>query len=78
MLALNILNRSFGGLFQQPMEYGQSSPIGYVISVKAITLLLGDSEYALRLYSLIAGCFALMLMALISMGAWLISKDWIT
>lgn len=66
MLALNIVNRSFGGLFQQPMEYGQSSPIGYVISVKAITLILGDSEYALRLYSLLAGCIAFILMALIS------------
>ena len=66
MLALNILNRSFGGLFQQPMEYGQSSPIGYVISVKAITLIFGDSEYSLRLYSLIAGCFALILIAIVS------------
>ena len=66
MLALNILNRSFSGLFQQPMEYGQSSPIGYVISVKAITLIFGDSEYSLRLYSLIVGCLALILMAVIS------------
>ena len=66
MLALNILNRSFGGLFHQPMEYGQSSPIGYLISVKAITLFFGNSEYALRLYSLLAGSFALILMAIIS------------
>ena len=66
MLALNILNRSFGGLFQQPMEYGQSSPIGYVVSVKAFTLILGNSEYALRFYSLLAGCLALILMAVIS------------
>ena len=69
MLALNILHRSFGGLFQQPMEYGQSSPIGYVITVKAITLIFGDSEYALRLYSLIAGCFALILIAIVSRNA---------
>jgi uncharacterized membrane protein len=69
MLALNIINRSFSGLFQQPMEYGQSSPIGYVTSVKVITLIFGDSEYSLRLYSLIAGCLALMLMALISKNA---------
>ena len=66
MLALNIVNRSFSGLFQQPMEYGQSSPIGYLISVKAFTIILGDSEYALRLYSLIAGCLALILMPVIS------------
>jgi len=61
MLALNIIQRSFGGLLQQPMEYGQSAPIGYVFSVKVFTLLLGDSEYALRFYSLLAGCFALLL-----------------
>jgi len=66
MLALNILHRSFTGLVDQPMEYGQSSPIGYVFSVKVFTLLLGDSEYALRLYSLIVGCGALLLMALFS------------
>jgi uncharacterized membrane protein len=69
MLALNILHRSFGGIFQQPMEYGQSSPIGYVISVKAITLIFGDSEYALRLYSLIAGCLALILITIVSRNA---------
>jgi hypothetical protein len=64
MLALNILHRSFAGLLDQPMEYGQSSPIGYVFSVKALTLLLGDSEYAFRLYSLLVGCAVLLLMAL--------------
>ncbi|HET9914043.1 MAG TPA: hypothetical protein VFQ13_19270, partial [Anaerolineales bacterium] len=54
MLALNIVHRNFGGLLQQPMEYGQSSPIGYVFSVKIFNLLLGDSEYALRFFSLLA------------------------
>lgn len=66
MLALNILQRSFAGLFQQPMEYGQSAPIGYVVSVKAFTLLLGDSEYALRFFSLLAGCAALALTIIIA------------
>ncbi len=63
MLALNILHRSFGGLTQQPMEYGQSAPIGYVFAVKLSTLLFGDSEYAFRLFSLLVGCLALLLMA---------------
>ncbi|HSA99584.1 MAG TPA: glycosyltransferase family 39 protein [Anaerolineales bacterium] len=63
MLALNILHRNFAGLLQQPMEYGQGAPIGYVFSVKAFTLLLGDSEYALRFFSLLAGCAALLLIA---------------
>ncbi|MBN2115410.1 MAG: glycosyltransferase family 39 protein [Anaerolineales bacterium] len=66
MLALNILHRNFAGLLQQPMEYGQSAPIGYVFSVKVFTLLLGDSEYALRFFSLLAGCAALFLIASLS------------
>jgi len=63
MLALNIVDRSFFGLTQQPMEYGQSSPIGYVISVKFFSLLLGDSDYALRLFSLLVGLASLFLIA---------------
>ena len=66
MLALNIVHRNFAGLLQQPMEYGQSSPIGYVFSVKIFNLLLGDSEYALRFFSLLAGCAALALVIIIS------------
>lgn len=63
MLAINILDRSFLGLTHQPMEYGQSSPIGYVIAVKLFSLLLGESEYALRLFSLLVGLASLVLMA---------------
>ncbi|NOY99784.1 MAG: hypothetical protein GXP40_11380 [Chloroflexi bacterium] len=66
MLALNILDRSFVGLTQQPMEYGQSSPLGFVFSVKAATLLFGDSEYAFRLFSLAAGCLAMILMTILA------------
>lgn len=66
MLALNIVQRGFGGLVQQPMDYDQGAPIGYLFSVKTITLLLGDSEYALRLFSLLAGCAALLLFALLA------------
>ncbi|MCF6277304.1 MAG: hypothetical protein L3J16_00930 [Anaerolineales bacterium] len=62
MLALNILDRSFGGLTQQPMAYEQGAPIGFVFFVKAATLLFGDSEYVFRLYSLLASCLALGLM----------------
>lgn len=76
-LALNILNRSFAELFQLPLDHQQGAPIGYLFSVKAITLLLGDSEYAFRLFSLLAGCLALWLIALFSRqylnktGAWI-------
>ena len=63
MLALNILDRSFLGLTRQPMEYGQSSPIGYLFGAKLFNLLLGSSEYALRIFSLLIGLISLVLMA---------------
>jgi len=66
MLAINIINHSFFGLTQQPLEYDQGAPIGFVFALKGITLLLGDSEYAFRLFSLLAGCLSLILMAFLA------------
>ncbi len=66
MLALNILDLSFGELTQQPLPYEQGAPIGFLFFVKATTLLLGDSEYAFRLYSFIASLAALFLMAFLA------------
>lgn len=62
MLALNILDRSFVALTQQPMAYEQGAPIGFLFFAKGTTLLLGDSEYAFRFYSFLTGCAALLLM----------------
>ena len=61
MLTNNILARSFGGLFQQ-LDNNQGAPIGFLLVQKSITILLGDSEYALRLFPFVAGVFALVLM----------------
>jgi len=66
MLALDILQLSFGELTQQPLPYQQGAPIGFLFFVKAATLLLGDSEYAFRLYSLLASFVALFLMAFLA------------
>ena len=65
-LALNILHRSFADLFRLPLDHQQGAPIGYLFSVKTITLLFGDSEYAFRLFSLVAGCLVLWLIVLFS------------
>ena len=63
MLALDILNLSFGELTQQPLPYQQGAPIGFLFFVKAITHITGDSEYAFRLYSFGASLIALFLLA---------------
>ena len=66
MLALDILDMSFWELTQQPLPYQQGAPIGFLFVVKAITLLLGNSEYAFRLYSFGASILALFLLALLA------------
>jgi hypothetical protein len=65
MLTNNILARSFGGLFQ-PLDNNQGAPIGFLLLQKSITLILGTSEYALRLFPFVAGLVALALMFMLT------------
>ena len=64
MLANNILSRSFAGLTQW-LDYDQQAPIGFLWLQKIVTQIFGDSEYALRLVPLLAGCAALWLLYLL-------------
>jgi uncharacterized membrane protein len=58
MLANNILSRTFTGLFQ-PLSDNQGAPVGFLLLQKTITLILGNSEYALRLLPFVAGILSL-------------------
>lgn len=60
VLALNIVNRSFAGLLQ-PLDYEQGAPIGFLMVEKLAVQLLGDNEYALRLFPLLSGIVSLFL-----------------
>jgi len=64
MLTNNILGRNFIGLFAQ-LDNNQGAPIGFLLTQKLLTLILGASEYALRLFPFIAGVTALALMFLL-------------
>ncbi|HJS19123.1 MAG TPA: glycosyltransferase family 39 protein, partial [Anaerolineales bacterium] len=65
MLALNIVNRSIGGLFK-PLDYDQGAPIGFLLVEKMFNLLFGRNEYALRLFPLLTGILSIWLFYLLS------------
>jgi hypothetical protein len=52
-LALNIQERDVAELFGT-LDFNQAAPAGYLLLVKAATLLVGDSEYALRSIAVVA------------------------
>lgn len=59
-LALNIVNRSYLELLQ-PLDDNQAAPPGFLFIEKFAIQTLGNSEYALRLFPLIAGIVSLIL-----------------
>ena len=58
MLALNIVEREFAGMFQ-PLDYDQGAPIGFLLVEKVFHLVLGRGELALRLFPLLVGLLSL-------------------
>lgn len=64
MLALNIVNRDFAGMFK-PLDYDQGAPIGFLLVEKFFNSILGKSEFALRLFPLLVGLFSLWLFYLL-------------
>ncbi len=64
MLALNIVNRSFAGMFQ-PLDYDQGAPIGFLLVEKFFNVILGKNEFVLRLFPLLAGLLSLWLFYLL-------------
>src|SRR5262245_35146626 len=63
-LALNFMNRSFAGLFA-PLDSNQGAPVGFLILERLAYLVVGDSEYALRLVPLLFSIASLLLFYLV-------------
>lgn len=61
MLAYSVSNRSLAELAATPLDWNQSTPILYLYIVKIISMLLGNSEFTLRLFSLISYAVLLVL-----------------
>jgi hypothetical protein len=60
-LALNIVNRSFVEL-AQPLDRNQGAPLGFLFVEKVLTVLLGNTDYVLRLFPIICGLVSLLVM----------------
>lgn len=54
MLASSIITRNLSNLVSSPLDWGQSAPIGYLYMVKIVTLILGNGELPLRIWSLVS------------------------
>lgn len=64
MLALNIVNRNFAGMFRR-LDYDQGAPIGFLLVEKIFTSIVGRGELALRLFPLLVGLISLWLFYLV-------------
>lgn len=64
MLALNIVNREFAGMFK-PLDYDQGAPVGFLLIEKLFNSVLGKHELALRLFPLLVGLISLWLFYLL-------------
>lgn len=60
MLVFSILDQPYSALLSA-LPYNQAAPIGYMVVQKIIVSLLGNSEYSLRLITLLAGIASIFL-----------------
>ncbi|MGA2439866.1 MAG: hypothetical protein ABSH08_02820 [Tepidisphaeraceae bacterium] len=66
-LALNVIHRSFAGLFQ-PLDYNQGAAVGFLMIQKLAFTLFGGGEMALRLWPITASVLAVPLFYLLCRG----------
>lgn len=64
LVVLNVANKGFAELMGR-LEYAQAAPPLFLFAERALLLLLGRNEYALRLVSLLCGVASLSVFALI-------------
>jgi len=58
-LAASIYHSSFKDILNGNLPYGQAVPLGFILSVKLLSLLFGSSEYVLRFIPFVSGIFCL-------------------
>ena len=60
-ISFNIIHKSFSQLMV-PLAYAQVAPVGFLFIEKALVSLIGNNEYVLRLFPLVAGIVSLFLL----------------
>jgi len=65
LLAINLTEKSFSDLFGS-LQFLQSAPPGFLVVEKAAETLLGDAEWSLRLFSLLASLASVFLFAYVA------------
>ena len=66
LLARNLVDRPLYELIMMPLDYVQVAPRGFLLVEKGAILLLGNHEYALRLFPLLCSLLALILFYLLA------------
>jgi len=60
-IARNIIDRPLGELLLTPLSFDQVAPKGFLLAERSIVALLGNTDYALRLFPLLCALMALVL-----------------
>jgi len=60
-LAASIYHSSFKDILSGNLPYGQTAPLGFILSVKLLSQLFGPSEYVLRFIPFVSGILLLFL-----------------
>ena len=64
-ISLNIVNRSYSELLL-PLDMDQGAPPGFLLTEKIFTQIIGENEYALRLFPLLCGLLSVLIFYLLA------------
>jgi hypothetical protein len=62
MLVQSVFTRTFAGIVSAPPDYSQTAPLGYLLILEIFSLILGNTEFAVRLPAALAN-FSVMFFA---------------
>ena len=62
-VARNVFDRPLRALLFEPLDYGQTAPVGFLLAEKTATLLLGRTDWALRIFPFVASLASLFVFA---------------